>query len=82
MPTSSSQAGRPGGSSPASVGSRRRTLRALIDLVLRLARLADDVPEVAELDLNPVLGLPSGCVAVDARVRVRPSERQHRAKTW
>ena len=55
---------------------------ALIDLVLRLARLADDVPEVAELDLNPVLGLPSGCVAVDARVRVRPSERQHRAKTW
>ena len=41
--------------------------------MLRLARLADDVPEVAELDLNPVLGLPSGCVAVDARVRVRPS---------
>jgi acetate---CoA ligase (ADP-forming) len=55
---------------------------ALIDLVLRLARLADDTPEVAELDLNPVLGLPTGCVAVDARVRVRPSERQHRAKTW
>jgi acetate---CoA ligase (ADP-forming) len=55
---------------------------ALIDLVLRLARLADDVPEVAELDLNPVLGLPSGCVAVDARVRVSPSERQHSAKTW
>ena len=42
---------------------------ALVDLVLRLARLADDVPEVAELDLNPVLGLPNGCVAVDARVR-------------
>ena len=46
---------------------------ALVDLVLRLARLADDLPEVAELDLNPVLGLPDGCVAVDARVRVRPS---------
>jgi hypothetical protein len=50
--------------------------------VLRLARLADDVPEVAELDLNPVLGLPQGCVAVDARVRVRPAERIPRAKTW
>ena len=48
---------------------------ALVDLVLRLARLADDIPEVAELDLNPVLGLPSGCVAVDARVRVREAER-------
>ncbi len=44
--------------------------RALVDLVLRLARLAEELPEVAELDLNPVLGLESGCVAVDARVRV------------
>ena len=46
---------------------------ALVDLVPRLARLADELPEVAELDLNPVLGLPAGCVAVDARVRVRPA---------
>jgi hypothetical protein len=50
--------------------------------VLRLARLAEDIPEVVELDLNPVLGLPSGCVAVDARVRVRRAERSSRAKTW
>jgi acetate---CoA ligase (ADP-forming) len=55
---------------------------ALVDLLLRLARLAEDVPEVAELDLNPVLALPSGCVAVDARVRVREAERAPRAKTW
>jgi acyl-CoA synthetase (NDP forming) len=55
---------------------------ALVDLVLRLARLADDFPEVAELDLNPVLGLPEGCVAVDARVRVQPDSRAARAKTW
>jgi acetyl coenzyme A synthetase (ADP forming)-like protein len=55
---------------------------ALVDLVLRLARLADDLPEVVELDLNPVLGLPEGCVAVDARVRVRPPDRSSRAKTW
>ena len=43
-------------------------------------RLADDLPEVAELDLNPVLACPDGCVAVDARVRLRdrPSERTTR----
>jgi acetyl coenzyme A synthetase (ADP forming)-like protein len=55
---------------------------ALVDLVLRLARLADDIPEVAELDLNPVLGLPDGCVAVDARVRIRPFTARPSAKTW
>jgi acetyl coenzyme A synthetase (ADP forming)-like protein len=55
---------------------------ALVDLVLRLAQLADDIPEIAELDLNPVLGLSTGCLAVDARVRVRPAERPARAKTW
>jgi acetyl coenzyme A synthetase (ADP forming)-like protein len=55
---------------------------ALVDLVLRLARLAEDIPEVAELDLNPVLALEDGYVAVDARVRVRPAERSRQAKTW
>ena len=43
---------------------------ALADLLHRLSRLGEDLPEVAELDLNPVLAGPGGCVAVDARVRV------------
>ena len=43
---------------------------ALIDLVQRLSRLADDLPEVAELDLNPVMGMAGGCVVADARVRL------------
>ena len=55
---------------------------ALADLLLRLSRLADDLPEVAELDLNPVLAFSDRCVAVDARVRVRPVELVTRAKTW
>ena len=55
---------------------------ALVDLVLRLSRLADDLPEVAELDLNPVIAGPDGCVAVDARIRVRAPETATRLKTW
>jgi acyl-CoA synthetase (NDP forming) len=55
---------------------------ALVDLVHRLSRLATDLPEVAELDLNPILGLPEGCVAVDARIRLRQAERAIDAKTW
>lgn len=55
---------------------------ALVDLMLRLSRLAEDVPELAELDLNPVLALPDRCVAVDARVRIARQAPQRRAKSW
>jgi acyl-CoA synthetase (NDP forming) len=55
---------------------------ALADLLLRLARLGDDIPAVAELDLNPVLALPDRCVAVDARVRLQRADLAARAKTW
>ncbi|MEV5705001.1 GNAT family N-acetyltransferase [Actinoallomurus sp. NPDC052274] len=48
---------------------------ALEDVLLRLARLADDHPDVAEIDLNPVIARPEGVVAVDARVRVVPGRR-------
>jgi acetyl coenzyme A synthetase (ADP forming)-like protein len=56
--------------------------QAFTDLVLRLARLGEDLPAVAELDVNPVLGRPQGCVVVDARVRVRRPETVARTKTW
>lgn len=55
---------------------------AVADLLLRLSRLAEDLPAVAELDLNPVLVLPKGCVAVDARVRVARPEPRQALKTW
>ncbi len=55
---------------------------AVIDLVHRLGRLGEMLPAVVELDLNPVIAQPDACVAVDARVRVRPPERTVRAKTW
>ena len=55
---------------------------ALVDLVHRLAALADDLPEVAELDLNPVLARPDGCVAVDARIRIEPTSPRRSPKTW
>ncbi len=55
---------------------------ALADLLHRLGRLGEDVPAVAELDLNPVLALPGRCVAVDARVRVERHEPARRTKSW
>ncbi len=55
---------------------------ALIDFILRLSLLADELPEVVELDLNPVLAMPGGCFAVDARVRVEGRAQAHRTKSW
>jgi len=45
-------------------------LEALVDVLSRVARLAEDIPEVAELSLNPVVAGPAGAVALDARVRI------------
>jgi acyl-CoA synthetase (NDP forming) len=45
---------------------------AIEEVLLRISRLVEEVPEVVELDLNPVFALPpgQGCRIVDARMRV------------
>jgi len=47
---------------------------ALADALLRVSRLADDLPEVSELDLNPVVARQDGVWCVDVRVRISPAE--------
>jgi len=53
-------------------GSPGADLAALRDVLLRVSRLTDDLPEITELDLNPVIAGPDGAVVVDARIRVAP----------
>jgi acetyl coenzyme A synthetase (ADP forming)-like protein len=55
---------------------------AVGDLLLRVGRLADDFPSLAELDLNPVFAGPEGCTVVDARVRIAAPTTVGRTKTW
>jgi acetyl coenzyme A synthetase (ADP forming)-like protein len=55
---------------------------ALKDILHRLSRLAEDVPELAELDLNPVMAQPTGALVVDARIRITRPEPSDRLKTW
>ena len=47
-------------------------LGALRDLLLRVSRLADDLPEVAGLDLDPVIARPDRAVVADARIKLAP----------
>ncbi|UGY00878.1 bifunctional acetate--CoA ligase family protein/GNAT family N-acetyltransferase [Bradyrhizobium quebecense] len=43
--------------------------------LVKLAQMAADIPEVAELDINPLLADEAGVLALDARVAVRRSPR-------
>ncbi|GAA2156792.1 bifunctional GNAT family N-acetyltransferase/acetate--CoA ligase family protein [Kitasatospora kazusensis] len=45
---------------------------ALEELLLRVSRLVDDLPEVASVDLEPVVVAPHGLAVLGARVRIAP----------
>jgi acyl-CoA synthetase (NDP forming) len=54
-------------------GSVPVAVDALEDLLQRVGRLAGLVPELAELDLNPVIASTRGVEVADARIRVAPA---------
>ena len=45
-------------------------VESVVELVQRVAMLVRTVAEIQQLDINPVLVTPDGCVAVDARIGV------------
>jgi hypothetical protein len=53
-------------------GSPAGDTATLQDVLLRLGRLAEDFPQIAELDLNPLLVFPHGVTAVDVKLRLSP----------
>jgi len=54
-------------------GAPQSDRAALEEVILRLSQLAGEQPQVAEMDLNPLMvrGVGRGCVALDARVALR-----------
>ena len=40
------------------------------EIITRLSKLVEIAPEIAELDLNPLLGTAKNVIAVDARIRI------------
>jgi hypothetical protein len=47
--------------------------RALVSVIRRLGQMAVDCPDILELDVNPLLALEHGTIALDARVRIARS---------
>jgi acetyltransferase len=53
---------------------------AIALVLVKLAQLASDVPEIREVDINPLLADEKGVVAVDARVAIAPlTEKERKA---
>ncbi len=63
-------------------GAPAADAQGLKDVLHRLSQLAEDIPEVAELDLNPLLAFPDRVVAVDARIRLARPLAQTDLKGW
>lgn len=55
-------------------------LEAIAAALMRISDLAAALPEVLELDINPLLADASGVIALDARVRVRKPEKPGTAR--
>ncbi len=51
-------------------GAPAHDARAVADVIMRASVMADDLPEIAELDLNPLIVHEHGASVVDVRVRV------------
>jgi acetyltransferase len=47
-------------------------------VLVKIAQLAADVPEIRELDINPLLADDAGVIAVDARVAIAPLPAERR----
>jgi acetyltransferase len=52
-------------------------MEAISQVLIQVAHLATELPEVAELDINPLLADASGVIALDARVLLKPQHLRH-----
>ncbi|MEK7216749.1 MAG: acetate--CoA ligase family protein, partial [Chloroflexota bacterium] len=43
---------------------------ALQDILLRVSAMAEDLPQIVEMDLNPIMVRQQGAIVIDARIRV------------
>jgi len=61
-------------------GAKPADREALAAMIVNVSRLVADVPEIAELDLNPVFAREDGAIAADVRVVLdfAPGQARHR----
>ena len=55
---------------------------SIAGVLVSLGKMLKEQPQIEEVDFNPVLPYEDGCIAVDARVRVRARPPERRLKAW
>jgi acyl-CoA synthetase (NDP forming)/GNAT superfamily N-acetyltransferase len=55
-------------------GTPKVDRQALVAVLEQIARVAEEVPELVELDLNPILVSPAGALVVDCKARLAPRQ--------
>nr|WP_034631407.1 acetate--CoA ligase [Desulfotruncus alcoholivorax] len=51
-------------------GEKPRDIAALTDVILRVAALVNDFPEITEMDINPVFAYENGLSALDIKITI------------
>ncbi len=55
-------------------GEKPSDIDALIEMLLRLSQLMVETPEIEGIDINPVMALEKGAIAVDARIVLKDTK--------
>lgn len=51
-------------------GEKPKDINALVEIIARVARLAEDFPEITEMDINPLFAYPAGAIALDVKITI------------
>ena len=49
-------------------GAEPVSVKAIVDIIMKLQEIVKERPEISELDINPLMCYPDFCVAIDGRV--------------
>lgn len=53
-------------------GEEPADIEAVVDCITRVTRLAQDFPEISEMDINPIFVYPKGVSALDIKITISP----------
>jgi acetyltransferase len=57
-------------------GNKPSDISALEDILVKVAQLSLENPEITEMDFNPLLAYPDGAVALDVKITISDDNRE------